>query len=308
MTESLGFQTQAVGELVAKNSTTTAVGGGILHIMLFGGQNCGMLVEGDNAGSFPNKVTSGTEFASTIGAQLAVGFAGSNGIDFSGSTTVTSFDQYAYWRLVSQGCILNLLNPAEENDGWFEAVRLTEPLNPSDWGAQHVDAQNSLANVAIVPQQMLQNLRQLNIVNENSYTTGVLRDIGTRVFKLHGITDEHDVKRQQQTHELEGGDYPSGRSSLEGIGRPFAVGRDGPVRLIKQYIDQSFDMIYIRIHGRAAGNPTRIHYNLVSNQEIAFDSSERESRFHTTGARVQNFDEHHSAARANQSAAHVIPM
>lgn len=42
VTESLGFQTQAVKELVPVTG-----GDGMLHLLMFAGQNCGLMVNGD---------------------------------------------------------------------------------------------------------------------------------------------------------------------------------------------------------------------------------------------------------------------
>lgn len=316
-TESLGFQTQAVGEFIAKNATTAAVGDGVLDILLFGGQNAGMIVDGELTGAFPFKNTAGTPITDSNRQTLVIGFTGSNEVDASAVTgtggTATLNDAYAYWRLVSQGLRLSLLNPQEEDDGWWESVRLTEPMNTSDHELLSRDNSMFEGNMALVPSGLMRNQANQQLVNENSYSTGLLRDLKNHVFKLHPIGDEHDLQRVQTAYNLESNDMASSVGSVgvpgAGVYKTFALGRDNVKEFVAHQISQSHDMIYIRIHGRAGAgiSPTRLHYNLVSNQEIIFDNAEREARFHTQARRVANFDEHHAGSRANQASAHIIP-
>lgn len=156
---------------------------------------------------------------------------------------------------------------------------------------------------------MIQEHAGQSLVNETSYTTGLCRDLHKHVFKLHPIGDEHDVKQQMTTTQFTASDIStsvgSSSAATAGVYKTFGSGLDTPRGAISDQISASHDMIYVRIHGRAAGNPTRLHYNMVSNQEIVFDNSERESRFHTLSQRVGNFDEHHAASRASSSASHM---
>ncbi len=56
---------------------------------------------------------------------------------------------------------------------------------------------------------------------------------------------------------------------------------DDAKNFINGKIDPSFDMIYIRIHGRTTGDNTRLHYNMAANQEVTFSSNTLEGRFMT---------------------------
>ena len=86
----------------------------------------------------------------------------------------------------------------------------------------------------------------------------------------------------------------------------FDAGVDDITDLIERFTDTSMDMIYIRIHGRASGNLSRLHANIVSNQEITFTAGERESRFHTASGDIGSaMDEHIHAKRGNNAASNV---
>lgn len=312
ITESLGFQTQAVGELQAINADTSVTGNGIMDILMFAGQNCGLLVRGDLQGQYPNLNVAGTPLVNPENRLRAVGYEGSNNVFFNATNNnggIVQFeDNYSYWRLVSQGLRLSLLNPQEEDDGWWEAVRITEPLDTIDWGILTTDNSGNTLRGAVVPRSALANYGSENYVNQNSYSTGLLRDLNSHVFKLNGLMDHHDFKQQMESIELQDLDIDVETSGAAGTARGFGAGRTDVERLINQMVDNGYDMVYIRIHGRAAGNPSRLHYNIVSNQEVVFPAGEREARFHTTSGAVGNMEEHVSARNSMNNASHMVPM
>lgn len=323
VTESLGFQTQAVGEFIGVNPTNDPVDpsglplDGIMHILLYPGQDAGCLVFGDLPGAYSDgNVVSANKYDDFIAKASCVGFTGSNGINWSNIATGTPVvgliakdDPYAAWRVVSTGLRLNLLNPAEEDDGWWEAVRLTEPMRTSDYAFYTRDNDDDTTKGTITPLNILLNQIGNNITNENSYTTGLLRNIGAHTFSCHPIMDQHDVQQQPLTHFVENGDINQRKSGAGGFYATFQDGRPRLQSFINTVIDPSYDMVYIRVHGRSSGANTRLHYNVVSNQEITFSSSEREARFHTSTTNIgPNMSLHSSAKRGNGSASNVIPM
>jgi hypothetical protein len=298
VTESLGFQTQAVRELIP-----VSTGNGRLDILLWPGMNCGVSVRGeedaDGAYSFSSSKT------------LNVGFVGSSGLNFAGMTNtggqIDMIDQYAYWRIVSQGLRLSLLNPAEEDDGWWEAMRVNSSVDSEDWQLHHTDASGSKSvNAVVAPTTLLSNLTTSQMVNERSYATGLLRDLKDHVFSLHPIKDDHDIKQQVEHRALSGDDVTE--NPTDGLYN-FERGRDDATDFIERVTDQSYDMIYIRIHGRNAPSKSRLHMNVVSNQEITFAPGEREARFHTTSGNIgPAMDTHIHARRSDGSAANIVPM
>lgn len=299
VTESLGFQTQAVLETVAVNG-----GDGILHFLLYPGTDAGLVISGD--------ALSGGAFVTPANQNNVVAFTGSNGVDWSAISStggdVTDLDKYAQWRTVSAGLRLSLLNPQEEDDGWWEACRVIEANDPLDYDLTSKNSTaNRSANGTIAPTRLLQNLKGKNLVNERSYATGLLRDVKNHVFSLHGIKDEHDFKEPQTTFTFTDADILA-YNPVDIVGS-FASGSANAMDYINQRIDPSYDMIYVRCYGRNAGNLSRLHCNVVSNQEITFSNEERESRFHTASGSIgAAMNDHVHAKRSFGSASNVVPM
>lgn len=315
-TESLGFQTQAVGEMTV-DPDLTRVGPydyqGVGHILLFPGQNSGMVFTGFREAQVPEVVLNATN----ADGCYTVPFVGSNATEWfqvgEAGGPVIKQDRYAFWRTVSQGLKLSLLNTDEENDGWWEAVRITEPMNPGEFRLMTTARSNNTnSDGTIVPVTRLTNYTDRQLVNENSYTTGLLKDLGKHVFSLHGLKDEHDLTQQQDTYRLDADDIDGVETTKNGAPSvAFQIGSSNVTNFINMNIDKSHDMIYIRIHGRKGeqgGNPstpTRLHYNVVSNQEIIFGNEERESRFHTRSGNIaSDMEKHIAAKRMNGAAAH----
>mgnify|MGYP000493856989 CR=1 FL=1 len=296
VTESLGFQTQAVRETVAATG-----GDGILHMLLYPGQDAGLIITGDQQ----------SNAAFTTQKYNVVGFTSSNNLNWSTLTTsggtATKSERYALWRTVSQGMKLSLLNPAEEDDGWWEAIRVTEPRDPQDFALFTRDslANRSLAGT-IAPLGKLENLKNDNLVNERSYATGLLRDLKDFHFNLNGITDHHDFRQQMTSYFF--GANGTGTYDATDVHLPLTAGYIENQNMVNQWVDPGYDMIYVRIHGRTAGNLSRLHVNVVSNQEITFDQTEKESRFQTGSANIgaSAISAHATAKRANGAAAHIV--
>ena len=201
----------------------------------------------------------------------------------------------AKWRLVSQAVRFTLINNADENDGWFEAIRFTVT---SDYGkliAKRTAATGGVGYVAPTDGQanpgngpghdsIFDNIG--NLVEHPSYISGKLRDIHRYQFQLRPIDTDHDfrdVHRQYVIHEnaILGDDDPDPLSTAGYTQDDFSH----EAREMKDgLVDQSYDLIFIRCHGRAAAtgvNPTRIMAHVVSNQEIMYEQGSAFSRYHS---------------------------
>jgi len=227
-----------------------------------------------------------------------------SGVDALGGD-VAAIDLYVYWRCVSQGLRLSLLNPQEEDDGWWEAVRINTPIDSASYQFHTTDSsKDRTTKGCIVPAVTLESAKVTQLVNERSYVTGLLRDLKDHTFTLNPIKDDHDLKTQVSQRKVSAGHVNAYSSADEAL--VFDAGVDDITDLIERFTDTSMDMIYIRIHGRAAGNLSRLHANLVSNQEITFTAGERESRFHTASGDIGSaMDEHIHAKRGNNAASNV---
>lgn len=291
--KSLGFSTQSVEEIS---------GTGEVEILLFPGLNAMAVIKGSNQATLGTRIN------------YIPKFQGSNTVDWSAANLVTptgfnvrSTDNYAMWRVVSAGMQLKLLNPVDEDDGWWEACRVTAELDNDDWNLFTVNnSADILNNGCFVPVgQLSTGINIVNIVNEPSYSTGLLRDLHRVQFELHTQKDFHDFIQMRDdvripTEAIEAVDGTNYYMS-------FNSGYPEVQDLIKQYTDQNMDMVYVKLHcNNVTGS--RFHMNLVMNQEIVFDPSQRESRFqtrcHNIGAGAASI--HLNARRADGNAAHMV--
>jgi hypothetical protein len=300
--ESLGFHTEAVGEVVNSEDQP------IMHMLMYAGQKSALII--DKVGGLSTRTYTIPDFQASGGINWTTLL-----VDPPIQAAIGQIEPYANWRTVSAGLRLALLNPSEENDGWWEAVRVTEPLDASDWyytttGVSNVPANNG----TIAPLDLIDQFASKEIVNERSYVTGLLRELEDYQFELHGVKDHHDFTTgKEQIHispeSRYAADIPNKEVRMQnGFQESFDV--------IESNVDQGYDMIYIRFHCRkndgSAGDQalqgSRIHYNLVSNQEIVYGIDRKESRFQTqTGnVGVDASSKHASLRRMRGSAAHKL--
>lgn len=304
VSKSLGLATQAVEEI------TVPTGGpvpepGLCEILLFPGINAMCLVKntakaGLNRGYYIPK------------------FQNSNNVNWDGNVigTDTGFnvaqtDNYAMWRTVSAGMQLKLLNSVEEDDGWWEACRLTVEKDNTEWRLTTTDNQTDRLNFGTLApvNQLNTGINLVNIANEPSYSTGLLRDLHRVQFELHTQKDFHEFIHMRDDIRL-ATSAQNGVSDPDTIEISFNPGYDDPIELIDNFTDQNLDCVYIKLHCRNGEgvSPSRFHMNLVMNQEICFDPSARESRFqtraHNIGAGPTSI--HLSARRNDGNAAHMV--
>jgi|GEM_PF-6543091 len=297
-THSIGFSTQSVFEIA--NTGTAPVG-----IILFPGKHMCF-------------VSSGNILQNAFGSSRdgwSPSFEGSGSVDWSlltdppQSKDVRDPDSYAKWRLVSCGLQLKLLNSVEEDDGWWECIRLNEPIDHTRWNLT-TDSSSIDRNKdgILTPGGYLLTLQNRTLSNEPSYSTGLLRDLNRIQFELHPTTDEHAFINCNKQLEMNTNDYVIDLSTAHEAS--FDRASAEVIELIETENDWQYDMVYIRIHPRTQTNEhpgTRLHCNLVSNQEIIYDSSERLARYQTKSYNVGPHMERHAEMRkANLSGANLI--
>jgi len=287
-TESLGLSLQSVGEIVNEEDGNPIQGdASTMHLLFFPGQNgCLFASNVDDTGG--------------VGAFNTYGFDDAGGPDWlnmgiSGGT-VSQYTPYAQWRTVSAGLRLSLLNSVEEDDGWFEAVRLNEPLSPDDFylstkGRQTLSGTDvGICHPAYPITQVGFATRVLS--NEPSYVTGLLRDLENFQFELHGKMDHHDFVQGKENIYIGADSIGASNPVLSPYQAEFnSDGHDDVYDMVNQYIDPGYDMIYIRLHCRenvsgSVLNGSRIHYNFVSNQEVTYRGDQRDSRYQTQSQNI----------------------
>lgn len=234
---SCGVRLQAVGEFVNDNTAP-------MEFLLFPGLNnalCAFSCTGGQVGD------------GTVGT---LPFTNHAKIDLS---TPGVFNQdpgtsIHKWRGVSCAMKVTLVNNSDENDGWFEAIRV-QGSDTSGFALTEVAAGLAVIAAGAGPLPAI-NVGITNLVEHPTYITGKLRDIHKYMFQLNP---------QGSDHEFE------------------ILPRNGNIReATEAYLDnENFDFIYLRVHGRAgASTPTRLMIHTIFNQEIIYDEASTMVRYH----------------------------
>lgn len=199
-------------------------------------------------------------------------------VDLNGSIIIEdeTLFQLNKWRLVGQASSFSLVNNSDENEGWYEAIR----VDPK-WSCRGVNSFVTVANPGEVDttanggsaevlvgrgqpefDQTRTNLRDVvpfidlgaDWSNHPSYVTGKVRDIHQGIFKLNSTQSDHDFSEICTTS-------------------------DNNLEELKSIIDINYDCIAVRIHGRArpstitAEPPTRIMIHTIAHQEMIFEEN-----------------------------------
>ena len=137
-------------------------------------------------------------------------------------------------RLVSSAVKFTLLNSSDDNEGYWEAIRIPlESIQFADNTAPIAEDYSLLLSTAIT-----------GLSNYQTFQTGRLRDLHRFLFKLNSVAPDHPFKE---------------------------VVSASAVPTLKDCYDENFDCILIRMVGRVdAVTPSMIQYDLVSNQEVVY--------------------------------------
>lgn len=145
-------------------------------------------------------------------------------------------------RLTGAGVRFFLTNSAEEDDGYWEACRLTNHQN-----ADYFTKNDSSGNMGAGIIKAL--ATDFDLANNNTYQFGQLRDIHKFVFKLNSEDSDHKF------------------SAVSGLNTSSDLGNNSNSLAD---LDQ-WDMIYIKIRGRRnATSPSVLKFDSVANQELVY--------------------------------------
>ncbi len=187
-------------------------------------------------------------------------------------------DDLVKWRIASQGLRLKLLNASENNDGWFEAIRVSYKIDNRDWtigGAATVSNGGTKLESYVSPtadgmkfgpsDQMIDRLESQNWAENKSYVCDSLKNIHRYSFNLETYTGQNmfkDMRRQYETHRVLGsdknqvGETPSWPDTgNHGMTFPFVEGEEDATEMIRSFVDADHDIVMIRIHpGRGSAD------------------------------------------------------
>lgn len=240
---STGLRLQAVAEVV--NDGTES-----MDILLFPGLSNGLTVSSSTGGT-----PAGTPWSIPYKAHGRFSQTTTYPLEQLGTTPIHK------WRLVSQGLKITLINNSDENDGWFEAIRIQ---GNADGGFKPTLSANEPAGsgsyIGAGGSTTLPAVQDTNLVEHPTYVTGKLRDIHKYLFHLMPQGNDHDFTIISKS---QGSDEEFANACLD---------------------NESFDMVFIRVHGRtqaANGTPTRLMVHVVANQEIVYEEASFMTRYHS---------------------------
>lgn len=302
--DSLGLQSTSINEFRNAEDQDT------LHMLLFAGSSGCLVVSNSSSESQP-----------LVRNHYIPQFRSANRIlwnQLNGTSTdveVFGEEDIALYRTVSTGLQLKLLNAVEEDDGWFEAVRVSQPMNTDDYQLtttnDNISTAGQATNGIVAPTNLIETLKTWDLADDATYSTGLLRDLHKCQFECHGRLDYHDMIHRRNPCRLEAEAYTYNTAPVTA---DFTSGHDDPMEMINSYIDPSYDMVYIRLHCRpnpsadATINGSRFHTHVVANHEYYFPTDAAENIYHTknqtVGAGIMSI--HFQGRRAQQNAATMI--
>lgn len=117
-------------------------------------------------------------------------------------------------------------------------------------------------------------MTDFDISNFPTYATGKLKDLHQFRFQLNSVNTEHKFKNFKKADAF----------LVDHPGEPV------PLNIVADWIDNTFDMILIKVTGRSDNaNPTRLLYNTISTQEIVYDETSALGRLMTPCNYLPNF-------------------
>ncbi len=222
-----------------------------------------------------------------------------------GSFSITTEGDIARWRVVSQGLRMQYLNPESSNDGWFEACRLYENVEPSNFELtyqENVEQEMNypwnvdLNNTYKPTKDLWQKIYLKNLAEEKSYLCGSLRDLKTYQFNCLPVSDEltfKDVypKLSFDDEEVTLTKSTSDPTKIEGTVK-FKEGSMLGVHFLNQLIDKNRDIVYIRLYPSKNGASSFL-FDAAQQKEIVYTT---ESQLHKFMRPTQTNDAAHSAS------------
>lgn len=152
-------------------------------------------------------------------------------------------------RLVSQGAKFSLLNSSDDNEGYWEAIRIPiESLTFVDTTAPVGEDYQVRPATTFAPS---------NLANYNTFQTGRLRDLHRFLFKLNSVAPDH----------------------------PWLSVTSPPASA--QSYDENFDLIFIRLVGRIdAVTPSMLQFDFIANHEVVYKDDTVMARLATRNTMV----------------------
>lgn len=178
------------------------------------------------------------------------------------------------YRIVSQGLRLSLINNSLDNDGWFEAIRVSPGDSTHDYLMFNATTPANNVSVKIVANPgTIENalLMTTDWSMHASYISGKLRDIHKYTFMLHRDDDGSFIDIDEEP-ELVSAGTGTGANNVIGIRRNAGQAN--------WFIDRNMDMVMIRAHCTASATaPLKLHLHVMQHVEECFEAGSDLYRF-----------------------------
>ncbi|BBE21060.1 putative structure protein [Chaetoceros debilis DNA virus 83] len=195
----------------------------------------------------------------------------------TGHQNIVNQSQVSSWRPVSHAGRLTLDAVSEENNGYAEVVRITNPNNIVDhWGmAPLTNGSVDETKAAVVPQEtavtgMLPYLMGLALNQQPGYEQIPLKNLKDKEFKLNPLSSEIKFNQIEQRYNLEVGADTTYNAATDTLS--FSRDNGAVHSLFDGILDNNHDMIYLRIHCRDNNGSTQfgsqLMVDIVQNSEF----------------------------------------
>lgn len=166
-------------------------------------------------------------------------------------------------RLTGAGARFFLTNSAEEDDGYWEAVRVTNHFSGRDVFFK-MDTTGNYLGAGVLKSLAT----DFDVANNSTYQFGQLRDIHKFVFKLNSEDNDHKF------------------SPVSGLNTTATIQRDTGLADLNQW-----DMVFIKIRGRRnVTSPSVLRFDTISNQELVYAENSPLARMQDESPRDANIE------------------
>jgi hypothetical protein len=241
--ESVGMKYQMINEI-------EAVTGGEIEILFFPGLNACILVKdavskslGERS-TFENSATTKLQRVENhVSGEVRLELINPTAPapQYSLDNLKVTFTQpeermVAKWRAVSYGLLLSLVNNSEENDGWWEACRISPPADAREFAMSLIYPNLTVAQINTSPREFTQfphitqpfnifpvmpQISSSQMLNTPSYSTGKLRNIHNVIFQLNPDFGTHEFIDMNRSTTINGTSFFDQDVAAEG--HPFDV-------------------------------------------------------------------------------------
>jgi hypothetical protein len=231
----------------------------------------------------------------------------------SGESNLVNESGIAQWRTVSQGLKLQLTNNNEENDGYFEAVRI--PLEKRTAAMSLISLSGAITGQAphhvnalglFFDSQYKDYLDEhlKSMVESPGYESGLLRDIHKKEFYLQHTGDSSELQTNTAKIAMTPDDF-------DDIGYRYGLKSSPTARQIEnEMLDDSMDMVLIKLTCRPNSSSadlgsfkgSRFLVNAIKNVEFAHSLQSDNKAFETINQAHPRINAHFDLINDNQSA------